>query len=346
MATTLQLGLASVLYAPPEWMGPTQAVHPAIDVYAMAVLAYELLAGVHPIATEDMNAFVVCAAHASVVPPPLSALLRDLPEGLSDLLQRGMSKDPAARPSMREVADTLGRIHHRLLAPLRARARAVPLPNRPLALARTEPAMPAHPGGGTLVLPIAPASAAPVSAREVLLPAPPSVAPSTKRSASDPGAPSGVLAASEATPAAGDRRSTAVPVEGAVPRPSRPSRALPGAVAALGVVLSLNLAGAAWFVVLRPRAPAEAAPASPGSASAVPAAGTGSLADAAAPAGSTAAAPAASSAAAPPPSAVPAAKPSAASVPAAPVASAPRRKASAAPVHKAPPSLGELPDHL
>ncbi len=86
----------------PAYMSPEQAaggaVDPRTDLYAWGVMAYELLAGVHPFAGCS-TAQAVLAAQISDVPRPLGAVRPELPAALAALVDRCLAKDPDARPA-------------------------------------------------------------------------------------------------------------------------------------------------------------------------------------------------------------------------------------------------------
>jgi eukaryotic-like serine/threonine-protein kinase len=83
----------------PAYMAPEQAVGDEVDaradLYAWAVIAYELLAGHHPFAGKA-SAQQMIAAHVAEAPPPLA---RGLPPMLSALVIRCLAKSPIARPA-------------------------------------------------------------------------------------------------------------------------------------------------------------------------------------------------------------------------------------------------------
>jgi serine/threonine-protein kinase len=85
----------------PAYMAPEQAVGDAVDhradIYAWAVIAYELLAGRHPFAGKA-SAQQLIAAHIAEKPAALGAGPADLPPALGALVMRGLEKDPGARP--------------------------------------------------------------------------------------------------------------------------------------------------------------------------------------------------------------------------------------------------------
>jgi serine/threonine-protein kinase len=95
----------------PAYMAPEQAAGEAVDaradLYAWGIIAYELVAGVHPFGPRA-TAQAVLAAHIAESPAPLSTRARDVPATLSGLIDRSLAKDPRARPqSASEIVRTL-----------------------------------------------------------------------------------------------------------------------------------------------------------------------------------------------------------------------------------------------
>lgn len=79
-------------YASPEQIRG-EGVGPRSDVYSMALVLYEMLAGVSPFHDATGTSAIV-RAQLGRTPAPIAGL----PSGLMRLLQRALSKDPAARP--------------------------------------------------------------------------------------------------------------------------------------------------------------------------------------------------------------------------------------------------------
>ncbi len=71
-------------------------VTPAIDVYALAAVAFEVLSGIK--ARREPNAVALAHAIATQGPPSLREAWPRAPHGLDELLQRGMARDPRERP--------------------------------------------------------------------------------------------------------------------------------------------------------------------------------------------------------------------------------------------------------
>ncbi len=95
-----QVTLPGMVLGTPTYMAPEQAIgdgdvdHRA-DLYAIGVVAYELLAGHPPFV--GMNTHQILAAHARSAPPPLGPLRPDVPPEMVDLVMRCLAKDPADR---------------------------------------------------------------------------------------------------------------------------------------------------------------------------------------------------------------------------------------------------------
>jgi serine/threonine-protein kinase len=79
-------------YASPEQI-KGEGVGPRSDVYSMALVLYEMLAGRSPF-HDATGASAIVRAQLQRTPPAIAGL----PSGLMRLLQRALSKEPAARP--------------------------------------------------------------------------------------------------------------------------------------------------------------------------------------------------------------------------------------------------------
>ena len=109
----------------PGYMSPEQAagddtVDARSDIYSLAVVAFELLAGVPPFTGRSARA--VMAAHLNQTPKPVTEFRRDVPAPVSAALARALAKEPAQRfSSAAEFRDALsatagGRIRPRPIA--------------------------------------------------------------------------------------------------------------------------------------------------------------------------------------------------------------------------------------
>jgi len=103
-----ELTLDSKLFGTPEYMAPERVmgnlVAGAADVYSVAVMAYEMLAGVRPF--HGGNPVEVMAKHVKEPPPPLG---QPFGAAVDQALQLGLAKEPAGRPDARDFASELAR---------------------------------------------------------------------------------------------------------------------------------------------------------------------------------------------------------------------------------------------
>ena len=126
-----------------SYMAPEQldgaSPSPGMDVYALAAVAFEMLAGQK--ARPESNPLAIAHAISTQPPPDLRNLWPQAPPACAAVLQRGMSADPQDRPAT--AGELVGRLREALApgstrpAPrqrrpaTRGRARAVPPPSRP-----------------------------------------------------------------------------------------------------------------------------------------------------------------------------------------------------------------------
>ncbi len=120
----------------PAYMAPEQiAVDPSVDhrsdLYALGVVAYEILAGAHPFA--GRRAVALLAAHATEKPRPIELQRPGIPPGLATLVMGLLEKRPEDRPQSAESVlrklDTIGTHTSGTMAA--AAAAAVPRPRQP-----------------------------------------------------------------------------------------------------------------------------------------------------------------------------------------------------------------------
>jgi eukaryotic-like serine/threonine-protein kinase len=127
------------LFGTAAYLSPEQALGReatgASDRYALAVAAFELLAGARPFSAEHFSA--QARQHIEEPPPAASEIDRSLPPAVDDVLFAGLAKDPAARP------ETAGAFVAALEDALEGRPPArPPVRPRPIREPRPDPAVP------------------------------------------------------------------------------------------------------------------------------------------------------------------------------------------------------------
>jgi HD-like signal output (HDOD) protein/tRNA A-37 threonylcarbamoyl transferase component Bud32 len=94
--------------APEQALGHVDAISVATDIYALGIIAYELLSGRLPfVADSDM---LLLAMQIRDEPPPLAEVAPDVPKAVADVVERCLAKDPHERPrSVVELMEALTR---------------------------------------------------------------------------------------------------------------------------------------------------------------------------------------------------------------------------------------------
>jgi serine/threonine-protein kinase len=99
--TTAGIAIGTPAYMAPEQLAGDPAADHRIDIYAVGLLAYELLTGASPFSSSSPQATM--AAQLTRTPEPLNEIRPEIPTELSDLIMRCLSKNPAFRPSSAAV---------------------------------------------------------------------------------------------------------------------------------------------------------------------------------------------------------------------------------------------------
>src|SRR5262245_4151664 len=94
--TTSGLAIGTPAYMAPEQLAGDPSADHRMDIYAVGLLAYELVTGVSPFTGPSPRETL--AAQLSHDPTPLHELSPGIPRSLSNLIMRCLAKDPAARP--------------------------------------------------------------------------------------------------------------------------------------------------------------------------------------------------------------------------------------------------------
>jgi eukaryotic-like serine/threonine-protein kinase len=93
--TALGLAIGTPAYMAPEQATGQVAVDARADLYAVGVMAYEMLTTQPPFTGTTPQA--ILAAHVTRTPPPIAALRPDLPAPFALAIMRCLEKEPAAR---------------------------------------------------------------------------------------------------------------------------------------------------------------------------------------------------------------------------------------------------------
>jgi serine/threonine-protein kinase len=104
-STSVRLTQVDTTPGTPHYMAPEQirghAVDSRTDVYALGVLAFELLTGKVPYRGE--NSIEVVIKHLTAEPPSVASVCPGVPAALDALILRMLAKDPARRPTVDEI---------------------------------------------------------------------------------------------------------------------------------------------------------------------------------------------------------------------------------------------------
>jgi serine/threonine protein kinase len=90
-------GLGTVGFMAPETVAQSRATIQT-DLFALGVIAYQLLTGVHPFMDDESDPVKINSRVREEEPIPLRSIRPDLPEDLVDLVERLLAKDEIRRP--------------------------------------------------------------------------------------------------------------------------------------------------------------------------------------------------------------------------------------------------------
>jgi len=94
----LRLGLGTMGYIAPETIREKRTSHRS-DLFALGVIAYRLLSGVHPFMIENSEPVQVSSRIQEYTPPSVRDLRTDIPEAVAALIESLLAKDDSNRPS-------------------------------------------------------------------------------------------------------------------------------------------------------------------------------------------------------------------------------------------------------
>ncbi|MDH5234674.1 MAG: serine/threonine protein kinase, partial [Gemmatimonadota bacterium] len=97
--TSVGMTVGTPSYMAPEQAAADPATDHRADLYAMGIVAYEMLSGAPPFTGTPSQ---VIAAHFSQAPAPLKTRRSDVPDALAEMIMRALAKDAAERPQSAE----------------------------------------------------------------------------------------------------------------------------------------------------------------------------------------------------------------------------------------------------
>jgi hypothetical protein len=127
--TTSGMAIGTPAYMAPEQLAADPAADHRVDIYAVGLLAYELLSGASPFAAPSPTATMT--AQLTRTPDPLATVRPGVPAAFSTLVERCLAKSPDQRPAdARAVLSDLDRISGALAADEHRQSRE-PVPSAP-----------------------------------------------------------------------------------------------------------------------------------------------------------------------------------------------------------------------
>ncbi|HWC74033.1 MAG TPA: serine/threonine-protein kinase, partial [Gemmatimonadales bacterium] len=105
--TDTGVGIGTPGYMPPEQATGDRNIDESVDVYALAAVGYEMLAGRHPFAGKSTHAIIT--AQLTETPRPVSELRDETPAAVSVAIGRALARNPNVRlRSATEFREALG----------------------------------------------------------------------------------------------------------------------------------------------------------------------------------------------------------------------------------------------
>jgi len=119
VATLTGVSVGTPAYMAPEQIAADPSIDHRADIYAVGVVAHEMLAGKRPFDATTPQA--ILAAHLTQAPEPVTARRTDVPPGLAEVIAKCLEKQPDARwQNMDELVRRLDEIGAAAIAPPRA----------------------------------------------------------------------------------------------------------------------------------------------------------------------------------------------------------------------------------
>jgi serine/threonine protein kinase len=97
--------MGTPIYMAPELAAGVKFAKPSADIFSLGVIGYELLTGSSPF--PEPPALMRLAGRTAPPPEPLRTACPKLPPLAASIIERCLARDPADRPTAREVADAL-----------------------------------------------------------------------------------------------------------------------------------------------------------------------------------------------------------------------------------------------
>ncbi|HEY4216120.1 MAG TPA: serine/threonine-protein kinase [Gemmatimonadaceae bacterium] len=120
--TSAGIAIGTPAYMAPEQLAGDASADQRVDIYAVGLLAYELVTGVSPFTGPSPRETL--AAQLTRDPQPLHELSAEVPRSLSTLIMRCLAKDPAERP---QTADEILNELDSMTMPLTVSTQASPV---------------------------------------------------------------------------------------------------------------------------------------------------------------------------------------------------------------------------
>lgn len=124
----VDIGLGTPIYMAPEQATGSPHIDHRADLYALGVVAYEMLAGRPPF--RGLTAESILAAHIAELPQPISELRSDIPRAFAALVMQCLEKAPQSRPvSADEIAGALTAVDVDAVSSESRQVQAAPTPH-------------------------------------------------------------------------------------------------------------------------------------------------------------------------------------------------------------------------